>query len=87
MITAAGAHEIKSVHGLPRLVAVTPVGSRLPLTIVRDGRQRTVKASIGEMPKDVAPAEREATQSGNGKAANARPAWSLPHSTRRSERN
>lgn len=71
VITAAGGHEIKSVHDLPRLVAATPVGTKLELTIVRDGKQKTVEASIGEMPTNVASAEPEAAQPGGGKAANA----------------
>ena len=71
VITAAGGHEIKTVHDLPRLVAATPVGSKLELTIVRDGKQKTVEASIGEMPQNVASAEPEAAQPGSGKAADA----------------
>jgi serine protease Do len=70
VITAAGGHEIKSVHDLPRLVASTPVGTKLELTFARDGKQKTVEASIGEMPQNVASAEREAAQPG-GKPANA----------------
>jgi serine protease Do len=70
VITAAGGHEIKTVHELPRLVASSPVGTELPLTIVRDGKQRTVEASVGGMPRNVASAEREAAP-GGGKAANA----------------
>jgi serine protease Do len=71
VITAAGGHEIKSVHDLPRVVAATPVGSKLGLTIVRDGKQKTVEATIGEMPQNVASAGREPAQPGNGKSANA----------------
>ena len=71
LITAAGGHEIKSVHDLPRLVAATPVGTKLQLTIVRDGKQSTVEAAIGEMPQNVASAEREAAEPGSGKSANA----------------
>jgi serine protease Do len=71
VITAAGGHEIKTVHDLPRLVAATPVGSKLPLTIMRDGKQRTVEAFIGEMPQNVASEEREAAQPGSSKTANA----------------
>ena len=59
------------MHDLPRLVAATPVGARLELTIVRDGKQKTVEASIREMPKNVASAEPEGAQPGSGKAANA----------------
>jgi serine protease Do len=71
VITAAGGHVIKNVHDPPRLVAATPVGSKLRLTIVRDGKQRTVEASIGEMPQNVASEERETAQPGSGKTANA----------------
>jgi serine protease Do len=71
VITTAAGHEIKSVHDLPRLVAAIPIGAKLPLTIVRDGKQRTVEAAIGEMPQNVASAEREPAEPGSGKAANA----------------
>ena len=71
VITAAGGHDIKTVNELPRLVASTPVGSELQLTIVRDGKQKTVETSIGEMPQNVASAEREAAQPSSGKTANA----------------
>ena len=59
------------MHDLPRLVASTPVGIKLELTIVRDRKQKTVEASIGEMPQNVASAERAAAQPGSGKAADA----------------
>src|SRR5437868_3600259 len=71
LITAASGHEIKSVHDLPRLVAATPVYTKLQLTIVRDGKQSTVEAAIGEMPQNVASAEREPAEPGSGKSANA----------------
>jgi serine protease Do len=71
VITAAGGHEITGVHDLPRLVAAMWVGSKLPSTIVRDGKQRTVEATIGEMPQNVASKEREGVQPGSGKTGNA----------------
>jgi serine protease Do len=71
VITAAGGHEIKGVHDLPRLVEAMWVGSKLPLTIVLDGKQRTVEATIGEMPQNVASKEREGVQPGSGKTGNA----------------
>ena len=58
------------MYDLPGLVASTPVGTKLELTIARDGKQKTVEASIGEMPQSVASAEREAAQPGSGKPAN-----------------
>jgi serine protease Do len=70
VITAAGGREIKKLHDLPRLVAATPVGGELPLTIVRDGKQRTVEATIGQMPQNVASEEPGAAQPGSGKTAN-----------------
>ncbi len=70
MITAAGGREIKTVHDPLCLVAATPVGGKLQLMIVRDGKQKTVEASIGEMPQYLASEEREAAHLGSGKAAN-----------------
>jgi serine protease Do len=57
VITAAGGHEIKTVHDLPRLVAATPVGTKLDLKVLRNGKEQTVEATIAEMPQKVAAAE------------------------------
>ena len=57
VVTAAGGHEIKTVHDLPRLVAATSVGSKLSLTILRDRKEQTIDVTIGEMPKKIAAAE------------------------------
>ena len=57
VITAAGGHKIRTVHDLPRLVAASPVGSKLGLTILRNGNEQTLDATIGEMPKKLASAE------------------------------
>jgi serine protease Do len=58
VITQAGSHVIKDVRDLPRIVAETPVGSKLQLTIYRGGKTRTLVADIGEMPKQMAAAGR-----------------------------
>jgi serine protease Do len=59
------------VNDLPRLVAATPVGTKLQLTIVRSGKRETVEATIGEMPQKVASAESAAGQPGGESRANA----------------
>jgi serine protease Do len=64
VIIAAGGHEIRTLHDLPRIVAATPVGSKLDLTIRRGGKQQTVEATIAEMPEKVASAQRGAAQPG-----------------------
>ncbi|MGH7063073.1 MAG: Do family serine endopeptidase [Stellaceae bacterium] len=51
VVTAAGGHTIRDVHDLPRLVADEPIGSKLDLTIDRDGNTRTLTADIGVMPE------------------------------------
>jgi serine protease Do len=71
VITAADGREIKTVNDLPRLVAATPVGTKLQLTIVRSGKRETVEATIGEMPQKVASAESAAGQPGGESRANA----------------
>jgi hypothetical protein len=55
------------VHDLPRLVAATPVGTKLDLTIRRGGGQLTVEATIGDMPEKVA--KRGAAEPGGGTAS------------------
>jgi serine protease Do len=62
VIIATGGHDIKTVHDLPRLVAATPVGSKLSLTILRNGKEQTVDATIGEMPQKMASAEQGSEQ-------------------------
>jgi serine protease Do len=65
-ITAAGGHQIKTVHDLPRLVASSPVGSKLTLMVLRDGKEQTLEATVGQMPEKVAAAESgNASSSGN----------------------
>jgi serine protease Do len=63
VITAAGGHELKTVHDLPRLVAATPAGSKLDLTILRNGKEEKIEATIGEIPSKVAAAEQRGEQS------------------------
>ena len=51
VITAAGGRPIKSTHDLPRVVAATPPGQKLDLTVRRDGKESTLAATIGTMPE------------------------------------
>jgi serine protease Do len=64
VVTAAGGHDILDVHDLPRLVAETPVGSKLSLTVLRDGKTETLVADIGEMPAKEASAKANAEEPG-----------------------
>ncbi len=57
VIVKAGDTNIGDVHDLPRLVAETPIGSKLPLTVMRDGKSQTIVADVGEMPAKEASAE------------------------------
>jgi len=69
VVTAAGGRDIKTMHDLPRLVAATPIGSKLDLTIRRGGKQQSVAATIGEMPEKVASAQRGVVQPGHTMAS------------------
>jgi serine protease Do len=44
------------VHNLPSLVATTPIGKEVPITILRDGSEQTVKLKVGQMPGEHAEA-------------------------------
>ena len=68
VITAANGHQIKDPHDLPRLVAAAPIGSKVSLEILRDGKKSTLEATIGEMTKSIEPAQ-TAEQSGGPDSA------------------
>jgi len=50
IITNVNGHEIRSAHDLPRLVAETPVGGKLDITVRRQGKQDKFTAQVAEMP-------------------------------------
>jgi serine protease Do len=78
-----GEHAIRHSHELPLLVAGTAPGTRVPVTLVRDGRQRTVDVTVAKMPPQP-PGEGRAAPSPGGAEA-----WGLsvealgPHDARR----
>ncbi len=53
VILKAGDRPIKEVHDLPRIVAASPIGQKLNLTIERDGKETTVAANIAQMPENL----------------------------------
>jgi serine protease Do len=63
VILSANGHPIKTVHDLPRLVAATPIGQKLDLTIRRNGKEMTVAATIAEMKENQ---EQAAANTGTG---------------------
>jgi serine protease Do len=59
VITMAGGRPVKQVGDLPRIVAGTPPGQSLELTLLRGGKEMKVAAMLGELsesPKPVAAA-------------------------------
>jgi serine protease Do len=54
--------EIAEMHSLPPLVAATPIDKEVAVTILRDGAEQTLRATVGRMPGEgaerAAPAER-----------------------------
>ncbi len=53
VIVEAGGHAIKSVHDLPRLVAASPIGHKLDVKILRNGKETNLAATIAEMPANL----------------------------------
>ncbi|MBI4841225.1 MAG: Do family serine endopeptidase, partial [candidate division NC10 bacterium] len=42
--------EIAEMHSLPPLVAATPIGKEVPVTILRTGAEQTLRVTVGRMP-------------------------------------
>ena len=53
--------DIKEMRNLPRLVAETAIGKSVPVVLWRDGHERTVQVTVGELPDDVKPVLASAT--------------------------
>ena len=45
-------HAIEASHELPGLVAATLVGKEVEIQVLRNGKERTLTAKVGEMPKE-----------------------------------
>ena len=56
VITGFDGKEIAEMHNLPSVVATTPIGKEVPITILRDGSQQTLKLKVGQMPGEHAEA-------------------------------
>ncbi|WP_306768488.1 DegQ family serine endoprotease [Roseomonas sp. AR75] len=44
--------EVREMRNLPRIVAETAVGSRVPVVVWRDGREQTVEVTVAELPSE-----------------------------------
>ncbi len=47
--------DVKEMRFLPRLVAETAIGKQVPVTVWRDGKERTLQVTVGELPDDAKP--------------------------------
>ncbi len=47
--------DIKEMRTLPRIVGDTPVGRQVPVVVWRDGHERTLQITLGELPSDNKP--------------------------------
>ena len=44
--------EIRELRNLPRVVADTAIGRQVPIVVWRDGAERTLQVTVGELPED-----------------------------------
>jgi len=65
--------EVKESRELPTAVAGTNPGTRVPVTIVRNGRRPTLEVTVGKMPAAPAPKRGERVEPGGSNLA----AWGL----------
>src|SRR5207248_1600315 len=69
--------DIDQLHDLPRLVAETPAGSAVPITVWRDGRTEQLQAAVGKMAGNEETASAEPDQSGTAPQAAPEPSSAL----------
>lgn len=56
VIVAFDGKEIKESNDLPLIVSTTPVGKKVDVDILRDGKKMTLQAKLGELPGEEEPA-------------------------------
>jgi serine protease Do len=66
VVVAVNGQPVTPDQSLAYLVSQQPVGSRVPITLVREGQRRTVTVTVGERPSE----EELARQGGTGEEAN-----------------
>jgi serine protease Do len=66
VVVAVNGQAVSPDQTLAYLVSQQPVGSRVPITVVRNGERRTVTVTVGERPSE----EELARQGGTGEDAN-----------------
>ena len=63
IVTGLNGKDVETAHILSRTVANTPPGASIPLRIIRDGKSKEVKVTVGTMPEEgaeaAAPARKE----------------------------
>jgi len=55
VIVEFGGHPIGEMSELPRTVAATPVGQRVPVKVVRNGKEKALTVEVGELKEKTAP--------------------------------
>ena len=58
--------EVREMRTLPRIVAETAVGSRVPVVVWRDGKEETLNVTLGELPSETTPASTSPQQTPRG---------------------
>ncbi len=71
VILSYNGHPVDQLHDLPRLVAETPAGKRVDMTIWRGGKEEQVQANVGQMPSNEQVASNEEGQQASPDRASA----------------
>jgi serine protease Do len=52
VILSVGSREVNPDQSVSYLIANTPVGTRVPLVVIRDGRRHTINVTVGQRPTE-----------------------------------
>jgi serine protease Do len=67
VIVAYDGKSVKNSFDLPRMVAATKPGSRVPVTVWRQGKQREVSVTVGELPAEQVASAAPTSQQGSNR--------------------
>jgi len=62
VIVQVNGREVKEAHALSRMIAGTPPGSKVDITVIRNGDTKTIPVTLGTLPDSTAERERQEGQ-------------------------
>jgi len=77
VVVSFNGNAVKEMESLPPLVAALPAGAKTDVVVLRRGKRRTLRVTLGELESGVVPASRSGDEPGSGDDSESRDSYGL----------